>query len=122
MIKDNAIANMEQASGIAPILSLYEKGELRDAVVVDKIIGKAAAHLLVLGGVRACYGMTISSSAVKLLRSRGISVEYDNCAEHIINRRGDGLCPMEDAVKDITNDTEAYEAIKKRLSELRQSV
>ena len=120
VIKDNAIANMEQASGIAPILSLYEKGELRDAVVVDKIIGKAAAHLLVLGGVRACYGMTVSSSAVKLLRSRGISVEYDNCAEHIINRRGDGLCPMEDAVKDITNDTEAYDAIKKRLSELRQ--
>ncbi len=122
VIKDNAIANIEQASGIAPVLSLYEKGELRDAVVVDKIIGKAAAHLLVSGGVKACYGMTVSESAVKLLRSHGITVEYDKCVEHIINRQGNGLCPMEDAVKDIDNDSEAYEAIKKRLSELRQSV
>ena len=118
IIRDNKIVKAELSSGIAPILRLYENNELRDTVAVDKIIGKAAASLLVLGGVKACYGMTISRGAVELLESHGIAVEYEKCVEHIINRRGDGLCPMEDAVKDVATEQEAYEAIKKRLAEL----
>ena len=118
VIKDKKIVNIEHASGISPIIAMYESGVLENAVIVDKIIGKAAALVMSLGGVKACYGITTSVSAIEHLKSRGIEVKYDNCIDHIINRRGDGLCPMEDAVKDISNETEALEAIKKRLSEL----
>ena len=118
VIKDKKIVNIEHASGISPIIAMYESGVLENAVIVDKIIGKAAALVMSLGGVKACYGITTSVSAIEHLKSRGIEVKYDNCVDHIINRRGDGLCPMEDAVKDISNETEALEAIKKRLSEL----
>ena len=39
--------------GILPLMQWLSDGEfLRGAVVADKVIGKAAAFLLVLGGVR----------------------------------------------------------------------
>lgn len=118
VIKDNQIVNIEHASGISPIIALYESGVLQNAVVVDKIVGKAAASVMSLGGIKACYGITVSSSALEYLKKRKITVEYDNCVEYIVNRRGDGQCPMEDAVKDIDDEEEALAAIKKRLSEL----
>lgn len=119
VIKDNKIITIEYANGISPILSLYESGMLDDAVVVDKIVGKAAATVMSLGKVKACYGVTMSNTAIEYLQSRGITVNYDICTEHIINRTGDGLCPMEDAVKDIDNEDEALRAIKSRLEQLR---
>lgn len=119
VIKDHKIVSIENASGIGPILSMYENGLLENAVVVDKIVGKAAACIMALGGVRACYGITVSKSAVAYLKARNITLEYQHCAEYIINRKGDGLCPMEDAVKEIDNEEEALKAIRQRLSELR---
>ena len=119
VIKDNRIVSIEHAAGIAPILTLYRDGVLEGAVVVDKIVGKAAACIMSLGGVRSCYGMTVSRSAVDYLSRRGIAVAYETCAEHIINRKGDGLCPMEDAVKEIDDEREALAAIEARLSQLR---
>lgn len=121
VIKDNKILNIEHASGISPIITLYESGALKDAVIVDKIVGKAAASVMSLGGVKACYGITVSTSAVEYLKSRGIAVDYDSCVDYIVNRRGDGQCPMEDAVKSIDNEQEALAAIKERLIELRQN-
>ncbi|MBE6706337.1 MAG: DUF1893 domain-containing protein [Ruminococcaceae bacterium] len=120
VIKDNKILNIEHASGISPIIALYESGALKDAVIVDKIVGKAAASVMSLGGVKACYGITVSTSAVEYLKSRGIAIDYDSCVDYIVNRRGDGQCPMEDAVKSIDNEQEALAAIKERLIELRQ--
>ncbi len=118
VIRENKIVNIEHASGIAPILRMYESGMLEGAVVVDKIVGRAAACVMSLGGVRACYACTVSEGAVSHLKKHGIAVEYDQCTEHIVNRRGDGPCPMEDAVKGIEDEEDAYRAIKARLAEL----
>ena len=40
-------------------------------------------------------------------------------AEHIVNRRGDGLCPMEIAASGITDPTEALAAVRKTVAALR---
>ena len=37
----------------------------------------------------------MSEPALELLRSHGIIAEYGTLVDHIINRRGDGWCPME---------------------------
>ena len=49
---DDRILTSKKA-GIAPLLSLLDSGEdLRGMAAADKIVGKAAAFLLLLGGVR----------------------------------------------------------------------
>ena len=118
VIKQGKILNIEQDRGVRPVIALYEQGLLQDAVVVDKIIGKAAAMVLVLGGVSACYGVTMSSAALEYLKAHGVRAEYGTLTEHIINRKGDGICPMEQTVAEINDPNEALVALKAKMEEL----
>lgn len=122
VIKDNTIIRTEPGRGIGPILKLYEEGVLKDAFVVDKIIGKASAMILALGGVKGCFGITVSQSAVNWLKAHQIPVSYEHCVDAIINRTGDGTCPMEQTVKNVDDATEALPLLKAKLEELRKYV
>ncbi len=118
LIRDNVIEKTVNARGIAPVIKLYEGGLLKDAYVVDKIIGKAAAMIMTLGGVKGCYGVTMSRAAADWFISHGVSVRYNKLVEYIVNRSGDGICPMEETVKGIDNEAEALAALKEKTAEL----
>ena len=118
VIKQGKILSVESGRGVCPVISLYEQGMLQDATVVDKIIGKAAAMVLVLGGVRACYGETMSRAALEFLNAHGVRAEYGTLTDRIINRQGDGICPMEQTVAEIDDPATALEALKAKVAEL----
>lgn len=120
VIKDNTIVRTELGRGIGPIIRLYEEGVLEGAFVVDRIVGKASAMILTLGGVKACYGMTMSQTAYQWLVEHGVQVDYETKVEAIINRKGDGVCPMELTVQTITDEKEALAAVKKKVEELQE--
>lgn len=119
VIKDGCIISAERERGIAPAVRLYDRGLLSGSLVVDKIIGRAAAFVFVLGGVTACHGVTVSAPAMELLLKSGISVTADNVTDCIINRKGDGMCPMEQAVMNITDPEEALLALRAKMAELK---
>lgn len=121
VLKDNTIVKTQCDRGIGPVIRLYESGILQDAFVVDKIIGKAAAMVLTLGGVKGCYGVTMSASAVQWFKEHHVSVQYDTCVDAIINRTGDGICPMEQTVKDMDDPEAALVALKAKMEELRNA-
>lgn len=121
VLKDNTIVKTQCDRGIGPVIRLYESGVLKDAFVVDKIIGKAAAMVMTLGGVKGCYGVTMSASAVAWLKAHQVSVQYETCVEAIINRKGDGICPMEQTVKEIEDAETALVALKEKIDELRNA-
>ena len=105
--------------GVKPLVDwLSSKTELRGFSAADKVVGKGAAFLYALLGVRAVYANVISRPALAVLLTHGIDTQYDTLAENIINRKGDGICPIESAVLEINEPREAYEAIIKKLSEL----
>lgn len=118
VIKNGAVINVENGRGVKPIIAMYEQGLLKDAVVVDKIIGKAAAMILVLGGAKSCYGLTMSRAALDYLKAYNVKAEYDTLTEHIINRQGDGICPMEQTVAELEDPAEALEALRAKIAEL----
>lgn len=118
VVKDEKIICKSSDRGIAYIIKLYEEGKLKDAYVADKIIGKAAAMIFTLGGVSALYGETTSQSALKWLNDKNISISYTNSPEYIINRKGDGMCPMEETVADIYDEKESYVALKNKIKQL----
>ena len=73
---------------------------LRGAFIADKVIGKGAAALMILGGIEALYADTISESALELFGKYSIEAEYGNLVPHIINRAGTGICPVESLCRD----------------------
>lgn len=77
------------------ILMKDEPEFLRGASVADKVVGKGAAALMILGGVREVFAEVASTPALRLLRDAGLLVRAENEVSHIINRSGDDICPVE---------------------------
>ena len=103
-------------TGVKPLLRWLEEGEpLSGFSAADKVIGRAAAMLFALAGVKAVYGAVMSAPAAEFLRDAGIPYEYGELTEQIINRAGTGMCPMEEAVAGITSPKEAHAAIQAKL-------
>ena len=105
--------------GIKPLIAFIDgKKDLRGYTAADRIVGKAAALLYALIGVRQVYAEVMSKDAVRALESRKIAFSYDTLTDRIINRRGDDICPMERAVANIDTPSAALSAIKSKLSRL----
>ena len=68
---------------------------LRGSRVADKVVGKGAAALMILGGVERLYTPLISRSALTLLEESPVEVIYEECVEQIINRTQTDQCPVE---------------------------
>lgn len=105
--------------GIRPLMHRLESGVLCGAVLADKVIGKAAAFLLVKGGVKAVFADVISEPAAEVLERAGISYSFGKKVPFIQNRAGDGVCPMESAVLSEEDADKAYlklQEILRRLS------
>lgn len=108
--------HISQKSGVAPMMEFIEKGiDLKGFSVSDKVVGKAVALLFVLAGVTEVYAEVISKHAIAVLEKNNIAFSFEKEVDNIINRKGDGLCPMEEATLNIDDPKEAYEAIKAKL-------
>ena len=106
--------------GIKPLLELVQNGtDTRGFYAADKVVGKAAAFMYILLGVKALYAFVISKPSLALLQEHGIEVLYGTLVDAIKNRNGDGFCPMEQAVKDIADPHDAVNAVIQKLEQLK---
>ncbi len=122
IIKEGSIVYTADGRGVAPLLTIYEKEKLAASCVVDRIIGKAAAMILVLGGAKSVYGEIMSKAAREYLEARDIPCQYGLCVDVITGRTGTGICPIESSVLSIDDPAEGFEALTKRLAELRKAM
>ena len=105
--------------GVKALLDLLdEKADLSGAYAADKVVGKAAAIIYCQLGIRALYASVISEGAKDILSENGILLEFDKVVPYIINRQGDGMCPMEEAVGDERDQLTAIQRVRDRLKEL----
>ena len=94
------------------------KDAFHDCVIADKVIGKAAALMAVLGGADAVYGKIMSENAKEFLEKQRIDYAYGEIVPYIENRTRDGGCPMEEAVLHIDCPNEAFDALEKTIAKL----
>lgn len=120
VIRGGRIVHSDDGRGVSPLLRLYDNdfGILDGAFVVDKLIGKAAAMILVLGGAKGVYGEIMSAAAKDYLENRGIEARYGRCVDVISNREGNGICPIERSVWDIDEPQEGVLTIKETVKML----
>lgn len=81
-------------------LTAEEPERLRGAVVADKRVGKAAACLLIEGGVKRVYTLLVSTPARLMLETAGIPLYAREEIPLMINKDGSDLCPMEKKLMD----------------------
>lgn len=104
--------------GIKPLLRWLKEDEdfYAGAFVADKIIGRAAAHILLSGGAAAVHGCVMSRGAYEMLTEAGCICTYDILTEMIMNRQGDGMCPMEMTVSEVTDSAEAVRLLMEKVN------
>ena len=105
--------------GIKPLLQLLNSGKnYLNYSAADKIVGKAAAMLYKLLNVNDIYGEVMSIRAINFLEQNNTNFKYKIKTNEIINRKGTGICPMEQTVLNIENPTEAKKLLENKLKEL----
>lgn len=97
--------------GMKPLLAairLLGRSRLRGTIVVDKIVGKAAALLMAYFRPRQVYCGTLSQRAEGILTRYGIPYHAEQTVPEICRPGSDDLCPFERAVLDVENPLEGY--------------
>lgn len=108
--------------GVKPLVDFLENGrDYTGFSAVDKIVGRAAAHLYMLMRVTCIHASVMSRGAYELLTANGINADADIFTDSIINRTGDGICPMEKAVSGVDDSRLAILKIKETMSKLQKS-
>lgn len=105
--------------GVRPLLDFLDSGmDFSGFSAADKVVGKATAFLYCLLGVRAVHAGVLSDAAAEVLSDAGIPFSCESRVPVIRNRINTGLCPMENATKNINDPRLALTAIRETLKKL----
>ena len=117
--KSGVIVAEERGRGLKPLVRLLDDGKLGGALVVDKVIGRAAAAICAVGGTKKVVTPLAGAGAEKLLAERGITLLARRTVPLVLNRDKSGSCPMEAAVKDLDDPAKMLEAIRTTMEKLK---
>lgn len=83
--------------GVADLYQLLQENQhfLQGATLTGKVVGKAAAGLMILGKVKTVYTGIISLCALILLRENNIQTDFARVVPYIRNRDNTDWCPLE---------------------------
>ena len=107
--------------GVKDLWELCQSEEhfLDGAQIADKVVGKGAAALMILGGIKEVYADVISTPALKLLKQHAVNTSYNETTDRILNRQGNGLCPVETRCLHLQSVQEMYNEISNFINQNR---
>ncbi len=110
--------------GVKDLLRIlkHDPDLLAGSMIADKVVGKGAAAIMVLGGVKAVYADVISRPALDMLASAPIDVSYGECVANIINRAGTGVCPVEALCRDCATAIECLPLIEQFVNKTSKTI
>jgi len=120
--KGDGVIFQSDSGGIRPHLEAMEelgRETLRDSIMVDKIVGRAAALLILYSGAAEAHASVISASGKEAFRNNDMRFTFAEETEHIKMKDGRIYCPFERMVQGISDPEEAYRAIVAKMAEFR---
>lgn len=125
VVKNHGIVTTYSKPGVRDLEHLldHDPEMLDGATIADKVIGKAAAAMVVVGGVKELYAEVISKKAIPFLEEAGIAYTYGTLVD-TIKEEGD-RCQLEKITAPATTPEEtvallrAHFEAKKREREVR---
>ena len=103
IVRNHGVETTYTQHGVRDLYDLQSTSILKGAAVADKVIGKGAATLMIVGGVRYATTNTISQEALQMLQQEGVEVTYQQVVAQIPNHDNTGECPLEQHLHGITN-------------------
>ena len=97
-----------------------EPERLSGASVADKVVGKAAAGLMVRAGVAEVYARVMSRLALPLLDEAGVAYSYGELVERIVIAEGDTRCRLEQIVADAATAADVETRLRAHFDEMRR--
>ena len=94
---------------------------LNGAMVADKVVGRGAAALMILGGVKQLHTVLISEPAIEFLEKAHVKFSYGKRVPAIVNQAGTGFCPVETLTANCTSPQESLPLIDQFVSSLKSS-
>jgi hypothetical protein len=123
LFKDSKLIYTSKGTGIRPLVECImkmkkEKHDIKDCTLHDKVIGLAAARLIIHSDIiNSVYAGIISREALEMLEKKYIDVEADKGVEKILSKDKKSPCPMEELARKIPDNKlfflELEEKIKK---------
>jgi len=103
--------------GLRPLLECVQKFKgFKNCNLKDKVIGLAAARIIVYSGIiSAVETLVCSDSAKELLEKNNVKVNAETFVANILNNEKTRICPMEKMSISATDNKEFYFEIKKLL-------
>ena len=97
VVLNNDSLSYYNGRGVSDLLQLLneDSDRLNGAIVADKMVGKAAATLMVAAKVREVHTNLICTSALEVFRTAGIPVFFTEEVPQILNRDHSGQCPID---------------------------
>ncbi len=97
VVKEDKVVYKSDKNGLLPIIDIYDsdKSILNGAAVADKVIGRAAALILIKANISELYTELISENAISILDDTNIKYQYNKKVKEIRNRDNTDMCPME---------------------------
>lgn len=117
VVKNHGIVTTYSKPGVRDLEHLldHEPEVLRGAVIADKVIGKAAAAMVVVGGVKALYAEVMSKKAIPFLDEAGIAYTYGTLVD-TIKEEGD-RCQLEKITAPATTPEETVALLRAHFEE-----
>lgn len=83
--------------GVMDLFEMYinDATFMKGASIADKVVGKGAAALMILGGISRVYADVISQSAIALLENTNVELKYNTIVSRIEDKSKNGICPLE---------------------------
>lgn len=112
--KEGNILGFAEGTGIRPLLALVDQlgVALTGASVADRVIGRAAAFILIEARVAGAYGETLSTEAEQQLHEAGIEVSGGQRVPCILRPDGLERCVMEQQVIGVEDAAEAVQRLR----------
>ena len=97
LISGHEIIFRSKSDRLKPLIACIKKRkkEMREGIVFDKVVGRAAAILLSHARVKEVWTPVISRGGRMILQKNKIKASFGKEVENIMNQKGDDLCPME---------------------------
>lgn len=98
---------------IIDLVSILKENEnaLKQSVVADKVVGKVAASIMAVSGVKELHADTLSKIAIPVLENAKIKYSYGKLVDYIKNKDKTKMCPMETKYKEEADITKIYSDI-----------
>ena len=116
---NGVIVGIEAGRGLEPLLRLLDGNKLKGALVVDKVVGRAAAAVCVAGGAKKVVGLLMSEEAKAFLTANGVAAEADKLVPKILNRDLTAGCPLERAVETLDDPNQMVSNLRTTIERIK---